>query len=128
MCSAAVSKFGDARADRAQLTKRRGGFTSVVQAQMAELVDALVSGTSAARRGGSSPLLGTIPTWRYSEAPAALSNRFNRRGDQCAASHRSFMAGILLDGVGNAISGCGKRGVSQKNYGQCYELGIFALT
>jgi hypothetical protein len=26
---------------------------------MAELVDALVSGTSAARRGGSSPLLGT---------------------------------------------------------------------
>src|SRR5262249_6383976 len=27
---------------------------------MAELVDALVSGTSAARRGGSSPLLGTI--------------------------------------------------------------------
>ena len=30
-------------------------------AQMAELVDALVSGTSAARRGGSSPLLGTKP-------------------------------------------------------------------
>src|SRR6478672_3257711 len=29
------------------------------RAQMAELVDALVSGTSAARRGGSSPLLGT---------------------------------------------------------------------
>ena len=28
-------------------------------AQVAELVDALVSGTSAARRGGSSPLLGT---------------------------------------------------------------------
>jgi hypothetical protein len=28
-------------------------------AQMAELVDALVSGTSAERRGGSSPLLGT---------------------------------------------------------------------
>jgi ribonuclease D len=30
------------------------------KAQVAELVDALVSGTSAARRGGSSPLLGTI--------------------------------------------------------------------
>ena len=30
-------------------------------AQVAELVDALVSGTSAARRGGSSPLLGTTP-------------------------------------------------------------------
>jgi hypothetical protein len=31
-----------------------------LNAQLAELVDALVSGTSAARRGGSSPLLGTI--------------------------------------------------------------------
>ena len=30
-------------------------------AQMAELVDAQVSGICAARRGGSSPLLGTIP-------------------------------------------------------------------
>jgi hypothetical protein len=29
-------------------------------AQVAELVDALVSGTSGAIRGGSSPLLGTI--------------------------------------------------------------------
>ncbi len=35
-------------------------------AQMAELVDALVSGTSAARRGGSSPLLGTS----FREKPA----------------------------------------------------------
>jgi hypothetical protein len=43
-----------------QLTKAAAGFTSVALAQMAELVDALVSGTSAARRGGSSPLLGTI--------------------------------------------------------------------
>jgi hypothetical protein len=42
-----------------QLTKAAAGFTSVAPAQMAELVDALVSGTSAARRGGSSPLLGT---------------------------------------------------------------------
>src|ERR1700733_569766 len=31
-------------------------------AQVAELVDALVSGTSGAIRGGSSPLLGTIKT------------------------------------------------------------------
>ena len=30
-------------------------------AQMAELVDAQVSGICAARRGGSNPLLGTIP-------------------------------------------------------------------
>jgi hypothetical protein len=42
-----------------QLTKNAAAFTSVCAAQMAELVDALVSGTSAARRGGSSPLLGT---------------------------------------------------------------------
>src|ERR1700733_12425732 len=38
------------------------------RAQMAELVDALVSGTSAARRGGSSPLLGT-------STPFGLSGR-----------------------------------------------------
>ena len=33
--------------------------TKILKAQVAELVDALVSGTSAERRGGSSPLLGT---------------------------------------------------------------------
>ncbi len=37
----------------------RAKSASLKRAQMAELVDALVSGTSAARRGGSSPLLGT---------------------------------------------------------------------
>jgi hypothetical protein len=36
---------------------------------MAELVDALVSGTSAARRGGSSPLLGTIFHQKNSARP-----------------------------------------------------------
>ena len=34
------------------------------RAQMAELVDALVSGTSGATRGGSSPLLGTKQTFK----------------------------------------------------------------
>ena len=34
-------------------------YNGAFVAQMAKLVDALVSGTSAARRGGSSPLLGT---------------------------------------------------------------------
>jgi hypothetical protein len=34
-------------------------------AQVAELVDALVSGTSGAIRGGSSPLLGTIQNFSY---------------------------------------------------------------
>src|SRR6185312_192441 len=36
-----------------------------VVAQVAELVDALVSGTSAERRGGSSPLLGTRTFYPY---------------------------------------------------------------
>src|ERR1039457_101098 len=36
-------------------------------AQVAELVDALVSGTSGATRGGSSPLLGTIQSKTYDE-------------------------------------------------------------
>ncbi len=36
-----------------------GYIATTTSAQMAELVDALVSGTSVARRGGSSPLLGT---------------------------------------------------------------------
>ena len=38
---------------------------------MAELVDALVSGTSAARRGGSSPLLGT-KVGRYAKKPLVV--------------------------------------------------------
>src|SRR5580704_18496894 len=41
-------------------------------AQVAELVDALVSGTSAARRGGSSPLLGT--TSKSPTFPAAYES------------------------------------------------------
>src|SRR5690349_15398432 len=41
------------------LTSRNRSPYVCADAQVAELVDALVSGTSAARRGGSSPLLGT---------------------------------------------------------------------
>ena len=48
-------------AKRAVDSVQGGGYIAPHDiAQMAELVDALVSGTSAARRGGSSPLLGTI--------------------------------------------------------------------
>src|SRR6202020_2846873 len=47
----ALTGFGAARKHRRPKAQ--------ILAQMAELVDALVSGTSAARRGGSSPLLGT---------------------------------------------------------------------
>ena len=46
---------------KGQLTAESDPLTCTVAAQMAELVDAQVSGTCAARRGGSSPLLGTIP-------------------------------------------------------------------
>jgi hypothetical protein len=41
------------------LTSRFGGPYVSRRAQVAELVDALVSGTSGESRGGSSPLLGT---------------------------------------------------------------------
>ena len=43
-----------------RLTSRAPASYETPSAQVAELVDALVSGTSLARGGGSSPLLGTI--------------------------------------------------------------------
>ena len=43
-------------------------------AQMAELVDAQVSGICAARRGGSSPLLGTIPIFSPYNSLFLLNN------------------------------------------------------
>jgi hypothetical protein len=52
---------------------------------MAELVDALVSGTSAARRGGSSPLLGTICSFVPSANGTVLfgtGNTLTTAGDQ----------------------------------------------
>lgn len=48
------------KTSKTQLTVTSHPLTSLSVAQMAELVDAQVSGTCAARRGGSSPLLGTI--------------------------------------------------------------------
>jgi hypothetical protein len=48
-------------ATRVRRTDKGGArFVRDARAQVAELVDALVSGTSDASRGGSSPLLGTI--------------------------------------------------------------------
>ena len=41
-------------------------------AQVAELVDALVSGTSGESRGGSSPLLGTISPFEMSRQPSKI--------------------------------------------------------
>src|SRR5208283_5284026 len=63
-------------------------------AQVAELVDALVSGTSAARRGGSSPLLGTTGYWQAEQR--AWQPLFCETG--CLAHHREFApgAGISL--------------------------------
>ena len=50
---------------RRETRGRDGTLTDV--AQVAELVDALVSGTSAERRGGSSPLLGTTDQMQSSQ-------------------------------------------------------------
>ena len=47
-------------------------------AQMAELVDAQVSGICAARRGGSSPLLGTISTFHLFILLFLLNSFFGR--------------------------------------------------
>src|SRR5713226_2977297 len=52
MAEAASSKAGS-------IDKREGPALPSARAQVAELVDALVSGTSGESRGGSSPLLGT---------------------------------------------------------------------
>src|SRR4051812_11280741 len=54
------------------------------KAQVAELVDALVSGTSAARRGGSSPLLGTI----HFLTPCSVA--FNSAGARTGPKVRAF--------------------------------------
>ena len=47
------------------LTGRRAPSYEARRAQVAELVDALVSGTSGASREGSSPFLGTIALWFF---------------------------------------------------------------
>ena len=59
-------------------------------AQMAELVDALVSGTSAARRGGSSPLLGTSFTGKplFGAAFLRLCHRRAKEGAPCGPDAR----------------------------------------
>ena len=52
-------------------------------AQMAELVDAQVSGICAARRGGSSPLLGTIPIFKSPPPHVSYcTRRFERSDDR----------------------------------------------
>jgi hypothetical protein len=69
-------------------------------AQMAELVDALVSGTSAARRGGSSPLLGTIKIVTGAKLRAshqgATHERLNFRSPLGMAQARPAMSGLGL--------------------------------
>jgi hypothetical protein len=53
------------RAKSPFIDKREAAPYLVPKAQVAELVDALVSGTSGESRGGSSPLLGTnVPSLR----------------------------------------------------------------
>ena len=55
--TAAIDTSIDKAASAFYQSPQRIAFAA--KAQVAELVDALVSGTSAVRRGGSSPLLGT---------------------------------------------------------------------
>ena len=59
---------------------------------MAELVDALVSGTSGESRGGSSPLLGTIQ--RFREAPENLNDHppASRRPSRPLARYKNSVA------------------------------------
>src|SRR5688572_25724979 len=56
-----ADRAGRVKGTAQQLTSPPPGLSHPppFRAQMAELVDALLSGSSAARRGGSSPLLGT---------------------------------------------------------------------
>src|SRR2546423_15180786 len=57
-----VPVFGKDHAPPRLTRRKRGPYVSpapMPDAQVAELVDALVSGTSGESRGGSSPLLGT---------------------------------------------------------------------
>jgi hypothetical protein len=59
---------GFTAAGGASLTRRNRAPYVCPVAQVAELVDALVSGTSGESRGGSSPLLGTIAKLRFDSA------------------------------------------------------------
>ena len=61
--------------DEITLTTARRPLNWARLAQMAELVDALVSGTSGESRGGSSPLLGTISTMRDGAHPSGSRSR-----------------------------------------------------
>ena len=79
---------------------------------MAELVDALVSGTSVARRGGSSPLLGTNIAKKAAQSegvarllllaiPLQIPLRFERQllrfaDDQVVVQHDSQCIGGIL--------------------------------
>ena len=71
-------------ARRLHRTDKTGArFVRDARAQVAELVDALVSGTSDASRGGSSPLLGTTrPTvpWHFDIASEFDLNRYTKPG------------------------------------------------
>jgi hypothetical protein len=64
------------------LTRPHPSFNCTRWALMAELVDALLSGSSAARRGGSSPLQGTISF--VSRTKGAPTGRRTSAGSQSA--------------------------------------------
>ena len=55
-----LAKVGVASSSLVFRSLMKSGFYSTLKAQVAELVDAHVSGACAARRAGSSPVLGTF--------------------------------------------------------------------
>jgi hypothetical protein len=69
-------------------------------AQVAELVDALVSGTSGESRGGSSPLLGTKPPESFSPPYAPVAR--NQFGLRSAAAAR--LIGLAADATSAAAA------------------------
>lgn len=64
-------------------------------AQMAELVDAQVSGICAARRGGSSPLLGTILLFYHCKL-LFLFYYFSGAGDRVQGAGKECSLTVLL--------------------------------
>jgi hypothetical protein len=76
-------------------------------AQVAELVDALVSGTSGAIRGGSSPLLGTIQHARPLSAQLlAACPPYPGRGQECLVGDPHQIAPFVLRNIESGIRTC----------------------
>src|SRR3954468_22645978 len=72
---------------------------AIWRAQVAELVDALVSGTSGESRGGSSPLLGTSTTAHLADTKGRMTIRLHR-GDLPALSRYTGAVAVDTETMG----------------------------